>query len=463
MLSRRISGVFDDPTVVTNGLIGYWHYKWGFEGGKWINISPNTIGDYIGVSASGPTLVDDGVSFPGGTNNYIRVDPFITLPPQSTVEIIGNYQDTNTPGSYILAMVKDNSTDHGIRIDNYYDYHNRIGLAHGSYGYRGYATIPGYGVPVHFTLTSQHTTDTDRATNRVYVDTVEGTSTSDTNVSRFFGNTMTFGAINRNWGYNTAEFIGKIYAIRIYDRILSKAEINQNFILGPHLLGMPEPTITTDGLIGYWHYNQGVEGSLWRNISPHTSGQHDGIINGASLQSDGMYFDGNSTVSIVPANTEPGAPFSIEIIYSLEEPITAVGNRLYTFIDTLEDGYGSVLSAYHDVNLYRVRSHWGRLGSNFIANTTHSTNTVNSFVLTFEGETTGEYRFYKDGKLLNITSGPLDARILTRISGELTLGANQLGDDPLKGKIISLKLYNRKISELEIKKNLVFGTKIGLG
>src|SRR5690606_13742516 len=69
---------------------------------------------------------------------------------------------------------------------------------------------------------------------------------------------------------------------------LTPEERIQNSLVGTDIgLG-----VVSDGLEGYWHYKNGIKGDEWKNLSPTTTGKSKGIIYGATLHEDGLYFNG---------------------------------------------------------------------------------------------------------------------------------------------------------------------------
>ncbi|QST02511.1 WxL domain-containing protein (plasmid) [Pontibacillus sp. ALD_SL1] len=101
----------------------------------------------------------------------------------------------------------------------------------------------------------------------------------------------------------------------------------------PYLQSVPpSPTIVTDGLVGYWHYKEGVDeaGGVWENIAPATKGQYDGVINGGALSTDGVSFGTGDTFLLEDGNRIPeGSGFTV--FYSVYQSIEDTFHSFYNW------------------------------------------------------------------------------------------------------------------------------------
>lgn len=58
------------------------------------------------------------------------------------------------------------------------------------------------------------------------------------------------------------------------------------------------PKIVTNGLLSYYHYKQGFSSTKWDNIAPSKLGQYDLSVSGATMNANGVYFDGINDLAI---------------------------------------------------------------------------------------------------------------------------------------------------------------------
>jgi hypothetical protein len=206
-------------------------------------------------------------------------------------------------------------------------------------------------------------------------------------------------------------------------------------------------SVVTDGLVGYWHYQQGVSGSTWENIAPDTKGQYDGQINGAVLQSDGIYFDGVD--DYVELNT-----FATSSVYEFEFYLSYISDNLHPILvsdlsqiglilDSIGDFFGtpsfvgsnlmfSPLALSKDVP-YKI---------NFIINLNYQTETLFVNNLEILGQV------YNDPIILKNLSNGFNIAYFEGLF--------------LHGKITSIKVYNKQLTTQERQQNSQVGTSIGL-
>jgi hypothetical protein len=213
--------------------------------------------------------------------------------------------------------------------------------------------------------------------------------------------------------------------------------------------------IVTDGLVGYWHYQQGVSGSTWENIAPATVGQYNGAINGAVLQSDGMYFDGVDDSAVILSLPEL-AQATVELGIIPETQLNAVNY----FFDNREPGTANTnrVSVYIDssnnLKMYLVDESIG-LNSHIDSNFNSSTSTQELLTLVNDGTTNAIYKNnVKSGTMTNLSFGLTD--------GNIYLGDTYTGGFRFKGKIQYLRLYDRALTSQEITQNYNVGTNIGI-
>lgn len=228
-------------------------------------------------------------------------------------------------------------------------------------------------------------------------------------------------------------------------------------------VGASNPTIVTNGLVGYWNSKRGVDGTTWKNLAPSTVGQFDGTISGTTKQSDGMYFDNTDYVRV--RSPLPDTPSSFTLEMRVKGKYTGSPDFLRLGTDS------NVYSAYllypvSETNNWRVS----------VINTANGIPTVASFLdpngitsnveylltVTFDNFTK-TLTFYRNGTNLG-------TRVL---SSSVEYSFNGTGlyhkyyylstpEYPYTGVLDTFRLYNRALSESEVLHNYSFGPEVGL-
>ena len=213
------------------------------------------------------------------------------------------------------------------------------------------------------------------------------------------------------------------------------------------------PNIVTDSLIAYWNTKQGVTGNRWENIAPATIGTLNGSILGATVQGDGMYFDG----------VDDKIYFSSHLLTTPD----------YTFEFWMKPDNGTYSSQYILSNgatnssfVYRVST--GTFQYNFANLTSSSINTLklSHVVMIFTTDENNDK--YVETYIDGISYG------VSRVFYNLTRDSNldfttwSIGGHPtsnsnmFKGFLNSIKIYNKPLTQSEIAQNLSAGVSIGL-
>lgn len=216
-------------------------------------------------------------------------------------------------------------------------------------------------------------------------------------------------------------------------------------------------TIETDGLIGYWHYKEGVHGSTWDNIAPSTKGSSNGIITGATLQSDGVSFDGIDDKVVIQQNAQ-STQMTLEVVYK----VTNMSSHR-TLINATDSnnipqlGLRLVSSGHFGVG-YRAST------GNFynIYPTTIETNTITMFTGVVD-TTTQKIKYYKNG--IYFGENYMDSNALPQINfSKMVFGrwSETNVTNPFYGKIMSVKVYNRKLNDSEIFQNYSLRNELAL-
>lgn len=212
--------------------------------------------------------------------------------------------------------------------------------------------------------------------------------------------------------------------------------------------------IVTDGLIGYWHYQQGVSGSAWNNIAPATSGIYDGQIFGAILQSDGMYFDGVDDY----INFNSFAP----LVGLSEFTIDIVATNPYDLNVRVLFGMYVNSSTRLSLGYYEEKTYISmyRSGLSEIFGVKAIPYGNRSFVLTMGAE---GRKTYIDG-VFDVGDNYTFAFPLT-IPSKVVVGAATASlsrNNFFKGKIIAIRIYNKSLTQTEITQNYSVGVNVGL-
>lgn len=215
--------------------------------------------------------------------------------------------------------------------------------------------------------------------------------------------------------------------------------------------------IVTDGLIGYWHYQQGVIGSTWENIAPATKGQYNGIINGAVVQSNGMYFDGIDDYIYIDSLNPLSDSITLDIIFSVDNNRGQMG-----LVTGFKDG-NNQFSAEIRSFIPKDSIFYNFTNGTYVNTTTNDVynyNTIYKSSYTYN-KTVGMYKTYIDGVLKTTTNASTPG---FNNDYKISIGSGYYNSPQLyfSGKIISVKVYNKALTELEVTQNYNTGIEIGL-
>lgn len=406
--------------IVTDGLVGYWHYAQGVNGSTWSNIAPATVGSYNGT-ISGATLQSEGMYFDG-------VDDIINFP---SLGVTGSFTI-----DYILSS----------------ELYGRVPYYMGGSNY-GFLRSPNNR---HDFIMGIMVNPPDNTFLLNTINTVSVTYESSSNSIKMYNagilaktTSGTPDKPNTNWkmgSYSSGSFFkGKIIGFRVYNRPLTDAEVAQNYAVGTEV-GLPEPQVVTNGLAGYWHYARGVSGNTWNNIAPDTTGQYNGTITGATLQADGMYFDGVDDFVVIPPMTTLSQGYTIEFLINWDNNISATYPTIFSETTT---------------NRIRINKSTNRL--QFTPDTSLVTG-VKDFLPNTNSH--GLIRYNQSTGIADIfVNGVFDSSYSTTektFSNNLYIGVLPSFTNYLKGTVKSLRLYSRALSDSEISQNYAVGTEVGL-
>jgi hypothetical protein len=221
--------------------------------------------------------------------------------------------------------------------------------------------------------------------------------------------------------------------------------------------------IIKDSLVGYWHYAQGVSGTTWQNIAPNYIGKYNGTINGATLQSDGMYFNGTSNfVSIGEVITElvNTYNFTVEILFN--KPVTtSTTTTLFSQNDAstkshhIKSYYASAYSKTIPQSLYVNTV--GPINDNLYGGNNEFDSTNNLITVT---NVYGNRKLYLNGILVGTSTTAINMALKKMTFGAL-IGTSGTISNYFKGIIKAVRIYNKTLTDAEVQQNYTIGAEIG--
>lgn len=223
--------------------------------------------------------------------------------------------------------------------------------------------------------------------------------------------------------------------------------------------------IVTNGLISYYHSNQGVSGNTWNNIAPATIGKYNGVITGATNQAEGMYFDGIDDSVVTPAiqSVDGSNKYEIEVYFKTPLVDVSEGNILGLYGATTID----METYYQEIIALGVSDDGLTVAppdETIIYNTTQR-NTIKKISMTIDIATNTYYVYVDDVLVGGNIIDAIGVKLYNLTSGSLSIGAIYYNGDffsPFIGHIISMKIYNRHLTNNERVQNSSVGTNVGL-
>ncbi|MFS1518481.1 LamG-like jellyroll fold domain-containing protein [Bacillus sp. SCS-151] len=210
--------------------------------------------------------------------------------------------------------------------------------------------------------------------------------------------------------------------------------------------------IITDGLIAYYHYQEGFEGTTWKNIAPSTIGQFDGVVDGAIWTDDGIFFDAQKDICLI-SDMQNLLNFTIEVDF---DPLTAdKSGRIFHTFSSDEYYYFGKSNGKYVTRAQRIDTYgdWDILRS--------IPDVPAKFVLSFNNDNNKGLTIYR------FLNGGTWSTYKENIPAEIFQGF-AIGKHPdysfydYDGTISYLRIYNRPLSEEEVLQNNLVGKDIGL-
>jgi hypothetical protein len=444
--------------IVTSGLTLSWDAGWynSYKTGNtlWYDIS----GSYVnGTFTNGPSFSSDSggtISF-DGTDDYVSASVSSPGPP-ITVETICKFNESASDSSnyrYVFSLGNDSTG-------------TMISLAKATSQSPSSPLLPNQGYcyignnnprPINYIFTGSayhHVVLqvlSDNTTIKCYIDGVE-VSVSNDSTTISLSSTLNVGRyVGSNWYLN-----GNIQTFRIYNRVLSQAEILKNYNTQKGRIGYDN--IISSGL--KLNLNSQIQlsysggGNSWYDLSGN---------NNTGTLTNGPTFD-STTRSIVFDGTDDKVPinyttnFDSWTLEALLQPngLQSPGAGIIFFRGTNANGMNFI---YNQTGL-KVTFHWKDLGSTFawaggptlVDNTwTHLLMTVNPTIA----------KFYVNGVLNSSLPGTYAN---TGTVGDLNIGLdNCCGSRFFKGKIAKSAIYNRELSTTEVLQNYYQGNVVTSG
>jgi len=207
----------------------------------------------------------------------------------------------------------------------------------------------------------------------------------------------------------------------------------------------PKPTVITDGLFGYWDYNDGFVDSMWKNKAPSTVGTYNGEVRGAKLQSNGIRFDNNDMI-YMPMIERLNMPIPLTI------EIAIICNNTGSADIISNENWGGFISVTQNgtIDYYINSTDWSNMGfssTNFV-----KSNDVQYYAFAYS-PIQGILKTYKNGELIDTVVGLPDDLTSGIDSYHLAFGS-MFGAN--NGQIIqSIRFYDRTLKDDEVLNNYI--------
>lgn len=436
----------------TNGLVGYWTFNEG-SGSALFDYSGNrNNGTTSGATAA--TFVDGkrgkALSF-DGSNDYVKIS--------HTQGLLGNIPTFTistwfkTSGVSQRIYMEANSTNNvpllGIWIN---------GSGQAEINIRDDANVTGHTVSTlayndnkwHHMVGVQ----VSKSSRIIYVDGVQ-VGTNTTALGTFTLNNSSIGVIKRAPGAADSGFFnGSIDDVRVYNRALSAAEIKQLY----ESRSQEFVTESSNGLVGYWSFDEGSGSALF----DYSGNRNNGTTTGATAAT---FIDGKrgKALSFDGTNDYVGISSSKGIIGTAKTGTMAAWIKLVPS-GSNKDVYAesSNSSAFP---LLILRADTNNKAAAFIRDTAGASNTIVSNTTVADGtwhhiavtqNSSGVFQgVYVDGRLdtASNTGNSLGAMGVNKTNIGATLyQAFPQGVNFVNGQIDEVRVYNRILSEAEIRK-----------
>ena len=210
------------------------------------------------------------------------------------------------------------------------------------------------------------------------------------------------------------------------------------------------PNIITDGLVSYYDAanprSYPGSGTTWKDLSKYNNGT---LTNGPTFSSDGkgsIVLDGtNDSIILTTTQYTTTQPWTI-LLWVNSDDLTK--HTHFTGVPSQDSGGWAPLSHY-GAGLDDYKQAWWDSNGWRYSSTLLSENTWHQVGLYYDGSNT--IGFIIDGQYDNETTGGASFNPLARIGA---LGYRQSGGDRyFDGKMASVKLYNKQLTQNEVQQN----------
>jgi hypothetical protein len=239
-------------------------------------------------------------------------------------------------------------------------------------------------------------------------------------------------------------FNGKIDDVRIYNRPLSSDEITD-------LYNSEKPaTDLTTGLVAYYPFNG--------NANDESGNGNNGTVNGATLTTDrfgnvgkAYYFNGSNNISLNKPFLDGAYTLSLWIKVMEKQSYAAAIFTNGILHGNFGNGFSALISPDNNIILYEKHPFSNGFKIYNETNPITPNNNYNQYTFVWDGKTNNNsVKVYYNGTL--ILSGACNSNLINA-SQNLVFGYGSDGGTiyPFKGYMDDIRIYNRALSEEEIK------------
>ena len=424
-------------------------------------LSGQTIWKDLTFNTTGGTLVN-GVGFSGsGITSALSFDGT-----DDFVRISSDQPFTPTNGFSVTSWV--NPTD--ITFQRYIEITRRQGtggLPTYLLAFQEYGDIISFGLKTTSTYNELDIQIKSGGTNTwtSYVGTWDGTNKRIYRNGSNIGQNSQIGTISDDAGsitnigslpnFNSEYFRGRISQVQMYNRGLSPFEVYQNYNAVKGRYGIPD--IVTGGLVlnldagNPYSYNPDNTGStVWTDVSYTSSGGT--LLNGTSYTGGTIQFDGTDDYVNLPTPFGGLSTFTVDTWFN--PTVAYSGNTANAVITTTWNsgdvnyyiGWGGYFTTAGRIAAGIYKNGWVTAGS-FVP-------TLNTWYNVSLSLSSGQLKMYVNGSLFSTVS---TAVIPNNIYGGIYVGkrwdTSSSGNEFFTGRIPSIKIYNRALSDSEIQQN----------
>ena len=268
------------------------------------------------------------------------------------------------------------------------------------------------------------------------------------------GNKISESELAKGFDYLSNIFIGKdfnysnfinsdIYSFRYYNRVLSDSEIVKNSTLDKVNVYLTSTRFGTDDIYNIsdyvdnaiLHYDGKNKGNVDVTIKDITENNNNGSLNNVESKEDYLLFSGNGSITTnnsISINTE-------ETVEVLVNPSNSNNSVIYSGSQNEKISLGVY-------NGYLIATNQESRYQTFELPTNYSDGSIKSLVVTYKDN---NYEIYYNGYKLNKRSNT----DYWGANENTYIGQDSSGNNKFSGKIYSVRIYNKALSDAEVIKN----------